>query len=142
MHKRVLGIDYGSARIGVAVSDPLRLIARALTVIRNSPSAAGEIGRLAEEQDADTIVVGMPLTLSGAKGQKAGEVERFIASLREATGCRIVTVDERFTSSIASETLRAMGTTKKARREKGTVDAMAAALIAQSFLDRERGERR
>jgi putative Holliday junction resolvase len=138
VHKRVLGIDYGSRRIGIAISDPLRLIARALTVVQNSPSAVDEIRRLAEEYDVDTVVVGLPLNLKGESGMKAVEVGEFIDALRRVISCTIATVDERFTSSIAAATLRTMGTKKTSRREKGTVDAMAAALIAQSFLDRER----
>jgi putative Holliday junction resolvase len=137
VHKRVLGLDYGSRRIGVAISDPLRRIARALTVVQNSPRSLGEICRLAEQYDVDTIVIGLPLNLKGEAGMKAAEVEEFVDALRRVISCTIVTVDERFTSSMAAATLRTMGTKKSSRREKGTIDAMAAALIAQSFLDRE-----
>jgi putative Holliday junction resolvase len=138
VHKRVLGIDFGSRRIGVAISDPLRLIARSLTVVQNSPAAVDEIRRITEEYDVDTIAVGLPLNLKGESGMKAAEVEEFIVALRQAISCTIVTVDERFTSSIAAATLRTMGTKKSSRKVKGTIDAMAAALIAQSYLDRER----
>jgi putative Holliday junction resolvase len=77
----------------------------------------------------------MPLNLKGAKGQKAHEVERFIARFKQETDCEVVIWDERYSSAIAQQTLRTMGTTKLQRRNKDRVDAMAAAIILQSFLD-------
>ncbi len=134
--KRVLGIDYGSVRIGVAVSDPLRIIAQSVGAFPNDSTAAKTIADVAQQYDVGMIVVGMPLTLKGEKGMKAEEVERFIAKLSSLVTAEIVRWDERFTTRLAQQTLIDMGTTKKQRRtQKGRVDAIASALILQSFLD-------
>ena len=82
------------------------------------------------------VVIGMPYTLKGEKGMKAEEVDKFISRLKEKLNVDVVPWDERFTSRIARQTLVQMGTTKKQRRtDKGKIDAMASALILQSFLD-------
>ncbi len=133
--KRLLGIDFGTRRIGIAVSDPLRVIARGLTVVRNSPRAVMEIARLTEEYDVEKIVVGLPLTLKGEKGQKAKEVEAFAEELRKVLRVDVVFWDERFSSHAAHETLRTMGVRKKARRSKERIDEMASAIILQGYLD-------
>ena len=135
---RVLGVDYGRRRVGIAVSDPLGVIARAVGVLERTPSLASEICRLAAELGAGSVVVGMPLTLRGEKGGMAMEVEAFVAELERTCGLPVTTVDERFTSSTAVDTMIEMGVPKKKRREKGRVDAMAAALILQDFLDGRR----
>jgi len=136
MDKRILGIDYGSARIGIAVSDPLRIIAQSVGTYANKPSVIQSIASLVTAYDVGVIVVGMPYTLKGEKGVKAGEVDRFIRTLKEKIAVEVVTLDERFTTSIAKQTLIQMGTTKKQRRtDKGKIDAMASAIILQSFLD-------
>ena len=136
MDKRVLGIDFGSVRVGVAVSDPLRIIAQSIGTFANNATILDEIVKCANEYDVGLVVVGMPYTLKGEKGTKADEVDKFIAMLKERLHVDVVSLDERFTSRIAQHTLIQMGTTKKQRRmNKGRVDAMASALILQSFLD-------
>jgi len=135
VRKRLLGIDYGTRRIGVAVSDPLRILARGVTVVENSPSALGEIKKLAEEFDVEKVIVGFPLTLRGDVGSKAEEVDRFIEQLGRELHREIIRVDERFSSKIAMETMRTMGVKKKKREKKGAVDEMAAALILQQYMD-------
>jgi putative Holliday junction resolvase len=135
IRKRILGIDYGTRRIGVAVSDPLRLIATGVAVIENSPLAVAEIRQIAARYDPEKIVVGMPFTLKGEKGSSASEVEKFIARLEEELGLEIVRTDERFTSKVAQRTLRDMNVKKKERQVKGTIDMMSAALILQAYLD-------
>jgi putative Holliday junction resolvase len=134
--RRILGVDYGSVRIGVAVSDPLRIIAQSVATVPNNEAALKAIADFVQQYDAEIIVVGMPLTLKGEKGMKAEEVERFITKLTSLVTAEIVRWDERFTTQIAQRTLIDMGTTKKQRRtQKGRVDAIASALILQSFLD-------
>ncbi|MBI1803155.1 MAG: Holliday junction resolvase RuvX [Ignavibacteriae bacterium] len=135
MKKRLLGIDYGSRRIGVAVSDPLNVIARGVTVIENSPRALGEIQRLADEFDVERIVVGFPLNLKGERGFKAKEVEEFIQRLTRELHREVVRCDERFSTKLALQTMHTMGVKKKKRQQKGIVDEMAAALILQQYLD-------
>jgi putative Holliday junction resolvase len=135
---RILGVDYGRARVGIAVSDPLGIIARGVGVLARTPGLAGEVCRMAEEFGAGTVVVGMPFTLRGEKGEMAVEVDAFIAGLQRACGLAVVTVDERFTSATAAGTLLEMRVPKMKRRRKGTLDSMAAALILQDFLDNRR----
>ncbi len=136
MDKRILGIDFGSVRVGVAVSDPLRIIAQSVGTYANDQKLLDRITSVAREYDVGLIVVGMPFTLRGEKGMKAKEVDTFVDRLKQNLGVDVVTWDERFTSRMAHQTLIQMGTTKKQRRtNKGRIDAMASALILQSFLD-------
>ena len=136
MEQRLLALDYGTVRVGVAVSDPLRIIAQSVGAFRNDATLIQRLGEVITQYTPELIVVGMPLNLKGEKGQKAVEVERFMEKLKEAFGIELVVWDERFTTKMAQQTLIDMGTRKKERREnKGRVDAMAAALILQSFMD-------
>lgn len=134
--KRVLGIDYGSKRIGVSVSDPLQIIAQALETIPNNSRTFEAIAEIVQREQVGCVVVGMPLNLKGEKAQKAQEVMEFMKQLQKNIDIEILTWDERFTSSLAHDTLLRMGTKKKERRtNKGRVDSMAAAIMLQSFLD-------
>ena len=136
MEQRILALDYGTVRVGVAVSDPLRIIAQSVGAFKNDATLMDRLGETIAQYAPGLIVVGMPLNLKGEKGQKAVEVERFMEKLKEAFGIELVVWDERFTTKMAQQTLIDMGTRKKERREnKGRVDAMAAALILQSFMD-------
>ena len=136
MDKRILGIDFGTGRVGVAVSDPLRIIAQSVGTFINNAGIIDTIVDIARRYDVGVVVIGMPFTLKGEKGMKAEEVDKFISRLKEKLNVNVVPWDERFTSRIARQTLVQMGTTKKQRRtDKGKVDAMASALILQSFLD-------
>jgi putative holliday junction resolvase len=136
---RILGIDYGSKRIGLALSDPLNIIAQAFKVILNGPGVIDEIAQLVSEYEVRLIVVGMPLNLKGDVGQKGVEVRDFIPILRSKLGIDIVEWDERFSSHTAQMTMRTMGVKKSRREAKGSVDAMAAAIILQGYLDRQAG---
>lgn len=133
--RRILGVDYGRRRVGIAVSDPLGLIARGVTVLERTGTLVADVCRIAAEFDAATVVVGMPLTLRGGKGDMALEVEEFIARLGRDCGLRVVAVDERFSSAEARSTRITMGVPRMKRRVKGDVDLMAAAIILQDYLD-------
>jgi putative Holliday junction resolvase len=123
-------------RVGVAVSDPLRIIAQSIGAFTNNAGIIDTVVEIARQYDVGFVVIGMPYTLKGEKGMKAEEVDKFINRLKEKLSVDVVPWDERFTSRIARQTLVQMGTTKKQRRtNKGKVDAMASALILQSFLD-------
>ena len=135
---RILGIDFGSKRIGIAMSDPLQVIAQGFKVIPNTPDAPGMIKKIVEEYGIGKIVIGMPLNLKGDNAQKAEEVEEFIRRLVNICHTDIVRWDERFTSTMAHQTLRMMGATKKQRQSKEKIDEMASALILQGFLDSAR----
>lgn len=134
-YSRVLGIDFGSVRIGLAVSDPLKIFAQGLATYDNDPAFFGKLLRVIEEKDVSLIVVGLPLTLKGERGQKSDQVDTFIADLKKRTRVDVVQWDERFTSVMAQQTIIDMGTKKMKRREKGKVDEIAAAIMLQGFLD-------
>ena len=95
---KVLALDYGSARTGVAVSDPSGTLARPLCTV---PPSVDEIRRLVTEEDVERVVVGLPLTLRGTHGDQARETERFVEELRAALDVPIETFDERFTTTLA-----------------------------------------
>jgi putative holliday junction resolvase len=100
---KVLALDYGAARTGVAVSDPTGTLARPLCVVQRASSEAG-LARLAElvrDEQAERVVVGLPLTLRGERGAQVGETERFLDALREVLDVPVDTFDERFTTALA-----------------------------------------
>lgn len=125
---RVLALDYGSARTGVAVSDTSGTIARPVCVVRKAATDAGlaEVARLVAEHGAELVVVGLPLTLRGEHGKQAAETERFVTALRSVVDVPVETADERFTTALAQ---RFGGSAPE--------DAVAAAHLLQGWLDRE-----
>ena len=129
---KVLALDYGRARTGVAVSDPTGTIARPVGVVPGTDVA--QIVQLIEEHGVERVVVGLPLTLRGERGPQAVETEAFIARLRSRCSIPILTEDERLTTSIA----RRMPTTSR-RRSTTSDDSQAAAVLLQTFLDRRAG---
>jgi putative Holliday junction resolvase len=134
--QRILGIDYGSHRIGLSLSDPLCLIAQPITALVNNKLTIENLKTLILQEHITLVVVGMPLNLKGKQAQKAEEVQSFISELQENIGIEVITWDERFTTTIAQKTLLAMGTKKKERQKKdGRIDSMAAAIILQGYLD-------
>jgi putative holliday junction resolvase len=136
---RVLGVDLGSRRIGLAVSDDERRVASALVVLPRGGTREGDHSRLAAmvaETGANLVVVGLPLSLSGGTGPAAQAVAAEVAELRLALSVPIECCDERFSTVIARRALVAGGRRPAARR--GVVDKMAAAAILQTWLDRRR----
>ena len=103
---KVVALDYGSARTGVAVSDPTGTIARPLAVVERAGSEAGlaRIAELVRAQDAERVVVGLPLTLRGQRGAQAQETEAFVEALRQVVEVPVESYDERFTTSLAAST--------------------------------------
>ena len=135
-YTRYLGIDYGSVRIGLALSDPLKIIANGLTTIQNDDHCLSKILSIIKEQNVEKIIVGKPLNLKGEMGTKAEETLGFVKKLQERTSVEIVQIDERFTSVMAQRSIRAMGTPKKQRQQnKGKVDEVASAILLQGYLD-------
>lgn len=122
---KVLALDYGPARTGVAVSDPTGTVARPLGVVERAATEAGiaRILELAREEGAGRIVVGMPVTLRGERGAQAQETERFVEALRAAAGLPVDTFDERFTTRIAAR-----------RGGRAPQDALAAAHLLETYL--------
>jgi putative Holliday junction resolvase len=131
-----LGIDYGTRRIGISLSDPLQIIAQPFDTLPNDRICLRRICEIVEKEGVDTVVVGMPFNLKGEKALQAQEVERFIELLKGETSVKIVCWDERFTTRMAHQTMLDMGTRREERRSnKGRIDAMAAAILLQSYLD-------
>ncbi len=133
---RILGVDVGRKRVGLAVSDPTCTIARGLPTVhvRGLEHAVKEVSRAADEWDVREIVVGWPATLSGIDGEASRMVRVFADRLAAVSGRPVTTVDERFTSVLAERTLRERG----GKRETGDVDRLSAAAILQTALDRAR----
>jgi putative holliday junction resolvase len=140
---RVLAIDVGERRIGLAISDPSRTLARPLSTLTVTGPADG-VARVAEEierleQDADglsSIVVGMPRRLDGSPSEETARVASFIEALKVRTPLPIVTADERLTSREAESRLSVLD--RDWRRRKKKLDAAAAAVILQEYLDHSR----
>ncbi len=133
---RTLGIDYGEKRVGLALSDPTNVIATPFEVIPNSPRLAERLAELISQHDVRRVVVGLPLTLKGEVGRKGLEIRAFISRLKETIAVEIIEWDERFSSRTAQSTMREMGVKRSRRQAKTDVDAMAAAIILQGYLDR------
>ena len=134
MNTTPLAIDYGARRVGIAVSDPMGCIAIGLDTVDNGPDLLPRIRALVRERGVGRIVVGLPLTLKGEVGDTATLVLAFVETLRAAVDVPVETLDERFTSSIATQTMKDLGLGKKKRQEKGRVDEIAAILLLQDYL--------
>jgi putative holliday junction resolvase len=122
---KVLALDYGRARTGVAVSDPTGTIARPVGVVEQAGSDQGlaRLVQLIGEHEVERVIVGMPLTLRGERGEQARETEAFIETLAGATDVPVVAFDERFTTDLAEQTPAA-----------AAEDARAAAHLLSSYL--------
>jgi putative holliday junction resolvase len=129
---KVLALDYGRARTGVAVSDPTGQVARPLCVVERAATQAGieRVAALVQKERAERVVVGLPLTLRGEHGEQAAETERFIERLRAAVEVPVESFDERFTTDLADQS----GT-------RAPRDAAAAAHLLSSYLIRSAGRR-
>ena len=137
---RIVGLDVGERRIGVAVSDPTRLLARPLTTLRTSGLdgdalhvSLAEITRLMAEDPLDAIVVGLPRRLDGSANHMTPRVERFAHRLGERAGMAVILQDERLTSVEAEAQLAERE--KDWKKRKLEIDAVAAAIMLQDFLD-------
>jgi putative Holliday junction resolvase len=135
---RALGLDIGSVRIGVAVSDPAGSVASPLTVLdaRSLASDIGPLARLVEDYEPECLVVGLPLSLSGETGPQAEAVQATAERLAGAVGVPLAYADERLSSAEARRMMSASGLSEKEQR--GSVDKVAAALLLQSWLDGRR----
>ncbi|WP_457627163.1 Holliday junction resolvase RuvX [Persephonella sp.] len=133
MNKRVLALDVGNKRIGVAYSDPLGISANPLPPIQNDEKVFGKIKQLIDQYDVGIVVIGLPLTLKGEEGEQAKITREFAQKLKEhIPDIDIVFVDERFTTTLAERHLRE--TTKKSKR-KQKIDSVSAVYILKSYLD-------
>jgi putative Holliday junction resolvase len=130
----ILGLDFGRARIGAAISDELQLLAHPLETIPANQRAHSRIAEIVREKKVDHVVAGIPRQMNGQIGTAATEVLQFVEKLRATLSCPVVTWDERLTTVAAHRALRDAG--KKTRDTRAYVDQVAAQMILQSYLDR------
>ena len=131
---KVIGIDYGRARVGISLSDPTGTIAQPLGVLPNTPKILDEIAKLATSHGVEMIVVGLPLNMNGEEGEMAREARDFARKLHKTTGLPVEMFDERLTSWEAHEIMKEAGLTRKKRSR--LADKLAATIILQRYLDR------
>lgn len=138
---RVLGIDFGERRIGLALSDPSRTIAQPLPTLTRRAGKRPPLAALTEiiaQNDVDHVVIGLPLDLRGEETEWTAAVRDFAAKLAARAHVTIDFVDERLTSVQAERAVRSIGLKRSDREDKARIDAAAAVLLLQSFLDRQR----
>jgi putative holliday junction resolvase len=133
LRRRILGIDLGRARIGVAVSDELGLLAHPLETIPANNDAPGRIAELVREKNAECVVIGLPRHMNGSVGESAADALAFAKKLEVLLPCRVVMWDERLTTTAANRALRDSG--RKTRSTRQIVDQVAAQIILQGYLD-------
>ncbi|HUI31253.1 MAG TPA: Holliday junction resolvase RuvX [Candidatus Acidoferrales bacterium] len=142
--KRVLGIDFGSKRVGIAVSDPMGIIAQGIDTLPNDRDLPDKILELVKRMSVTKIVIGKPLKLSGGEGNSAILASKFADVLKKKMSkgyekkVEVVEWDERFTTTIAQRTQIELGIKKSERQKKGNLDRMASQIILQSYLDSHR----
>ena len=133
--KRIMGIDYGTARIGVALSDELQMLAHPTEtiVVAKTREPAARIAELARENNVARIVVGLPRHMNGSVGVSAQEANNFAEKIRALTPCEVLTWDERLSTVAAHRALRDAG--KSTRQTRAYVDQVAAQMLLQGYLD-------
>lgn len=137
--KRIMGLDIGKVRIGVAISDPLGTFAQGIAVLDANSKWIETVRDLAAEKGVGTIVVGMPVRTNGSRGPEAEWVDSVMERLSSAlVGIEIVSWDERFTTTVALQALIEGDVSRKGR--KHLVDKIAASIMLQGFLDNRRNE--
>ena len=136
---RVLAVDYGERRVGLALSDPAGLIAQGLETIevKSIGESLASIASIVEADQVLEIVLGLPVNMDGTTGEMAGKVEAFADRLRGRVSCEVRTWDERLTSVSAQRAMHEMG--GETRGNKGSLDRIAATLLLQNYLDFRRG---
>lgn len=132
---RIAALDYGQARVGLAISDELGMLAhpRPSLDAKDRKKLMSELARIAREEGIERFIIGLPLDMRGDEGDAARRARGFARAVAEATGCPVELVDERLTTVEAARRLREGGT--DARRGKKRIDGAAAAVLLQSFLD-------
>lgn len=134
--ERLFGLDIGGKRIGVAVSDELGMIASPVKTIDARGEVAAEMRALMSEYGVSRLIVGLPVGMSGREGPQATEVRSVADELGKTLGVEIIYSDERLSSAVANQALIGQGTRRNKRKQQ--IDAMAAAVILQGYLDNER----
>ncbi|MDP4093249.1 MAG: Holliday junction resolvase RuvX [Bacillota bacterium] len=133
---RILGIDYGDSRIGLALSDPFGWTAQGIDTLsckNGLENAVKEIVRIVSENKVEKIVIGLPKNMNGTLGPRGEKTQAFAEKIAQRTGIEVVAWDERLTTVAANRTMHEMGT--KTSKKKGLVDRIAAVYILQGYLD-------
>jgi len=134
---RILAIDYGSKRVGLAVTDTLRMIASPLTTV-HSTEVLDYMDEYMNKEEVDCVVVGEPKQMNGQASQAEALIQPFLKKMGERFPLlKVERMDERFTSKMAKQAMLDGGLKKMARRNKETVDKVSAAIILQSYLDKQ-----
>lgn len=136
LRSRLLGLDIGEKRIGVAVSDELGMIASPVSTINATGDVIGDLRALIEKYSVRELIVGLPIGLSGREGPQAKQVRSVADALASELQIPVVYSDERLSSTVAESALIKQGTRREKRKQH--IDAMAAAVILQGFLDAQR----
>ena len=135
---RILSIDFGMKRSGLALSDPLKMIANGLDTV-DSRELLDKVLELASSQDVETVVIGHPKRMSGEDSAIENNIQIFIQELRKKTDTlNVDRMDERFTSKLALDSMIRAGSTKKQRSDKGLIDTVSATLILPEYLNQDR----
>lgn len=136
---RILALDYGSQRVGLALSDPTGTLARPLPFLPAKADAklARDVAALAQKEQASLILLGLPRHMSGELGEAAAKVQAFAAVLAKATPVPVKLIDERLSTVQASRQLQEAG--KDTRKQRGQIDSEAAAVLLQGYLDSQSG---
>lgn len=137
---RILGIDYGDARVGVAVSDPLGMAATGVRTIKNTgkKKLLAELSEVLKEYSPETVVIGMPKNMDGTEGFRAEATRKFADTLKEIYSGNIEFTDERLTTAEASRYLNFTNT--RGRKRKAVIDTVSACLIVESYLSKNVGK--
>ena len=130
---RVLGIDYGDTRIGIALSDPMQIITKPFITLKNNEEFLDELKKIINEKEVEEVVVGYPVGMKGQVTKQTEKVEVFIEKLKSTLEIEIVKIDERLSSVSAENILRQQGV--KTGHNKSMIDDTSAAIILQEYLD-------
>lgn len=135
---RIMALDYGAKRIGVALSDPLFTFAYPHITIKNDSKIWSELDKLVSDKSVAKIILGYPLREDGKPPSLSDKISRFKAELEKRYKIEVILWDERYTSSIATEMMILSTTKKSKRRDKGIIDRNAAAIVLQEYLNERR----
>ena len=132
--ERILAIDYGEKRVGLAITDPLKLFAYPLDTFQNDSNLIKKIEEIIKEKNVLTIILGEPVKESGEESRIAEKIRKFREQLSTTTGLDVQLVDERYTSELAKQRIIETVKSKKKRRDKALVDKNAAAIMLEDYL--------
>jgi len=133
---RILAIDYGDVKIGLAMSDPLGITAQPLLTIKNNKNVFNEIKKIVQEYSVEKIIAGLPLNMNGSYGKSSEKVISFIEELKNFVNIDIEFIDERLTTEQAEKTLIESDISRKKRKKN--IDKVTASIILQTYLERKR----